>query len=130
MAWSSGMHGLSAAAAAMASHHAAASSLAQLDSVMLFGFISAFATGVSYLYRRNSRAAMLTFAASLAATGVYGFIEGARPLGILEIAWAIDATRRGLRAKSLHPKRRPQRSLFVPDLESRQARYREIFGSN
>ena len=125
MAWTSGVHGLSSAAAIAISHHPMASSHAKLDGVMLFGFISAIATATCYLHRHDGRIGMLTFAASLAATGVYGFIEGAWPLGMLEAAWAIEAARRGLQTKT-----RNRVPRFVPDLASRQDKYREIFGSN
>jgi hypothetical protein len=125
MAWTSGVHGLSTAAA-FASSHPAVAAHAQLDSMMLFGFVSAFATGASYFYRYRSRAAMLTFAVSLAATGAYGVFEGAWPLGVLELAWATKAAWRGLQRK-LGRRRQP---LFAPDLENRQARYRDVFGLN
>jgi len=125
MAWTSGIHGLSAAAA-FASRHPAVAAHAQLDTMMLFGFCSALATGASYFYRYRSRTAMLTFAASLAATGAYGFFEGVWPLGMLEVAWAIKAAGKALRRKS-GSWRRP---LFAANLESRQARYGDVFGLN
>jgi hypothetical protein len=127
MACASAIHRLSPAAWFMAAHHAVPAP--PLDHVMLFGFLSVFAAGVCYLHRHDSRAAMLTFAASLAATGVYGFLEGAWPLGILETAWALGAARKGLQlqGKSFGRKRQP---AFAPDLASRQSRYKEIYGLN
>ena len=127
MAWSSGIHGVAIAAQVAASHHAAAASTAQFDAMMFFGCASVVAAGVSYRYRLRSRAAMFTFAASLAATGLYGFAEGAWPLGMFETGWAILTTRRALLGINLRRRKSPQ---FVPNLESRQSRYREVYGSN
>jgi hypothetical protein len=127
MAWSSGIHGIAIAAQVAASHHPALASTAQFDAMMLFGCASVVAAGVSYRYRLRSRGAMLAFAASIAATGLYGFAEGAWPLGIFETAWAILTTRRAL--LGLDPRRR-RSPLFIPNLQSRQSRYREVYGSN
>ena len=130
MAYASGIHGLSAAAWSVAAHHVATMP-PPLDTVMLFGFVSVFAAGVSYLHRNDSRIAMFTFAASLAASGIYGFLEGAWPLGLLETACALGAARNSLQGKLLASGRRiKRRQYFVPDLHSRQSRYREIYGSN
>jgi hypothetical protein len=128
MAWTSGIHGLSSAAFMSMSHHASTS--AQFDGLMLFGVISAVATAGCYLHRHDGPIAMMTFAASLAASGAYGFAEGAWPLGMLETAWAIGAARRGLRSKASGWKRRSPGALFLPDLESRQSRYGPTLGSN
>jgi len=127
MASSSGIHVLASAAATTISRHPAIVSQIHLDTVMLLGCLSALATGVSYIYRRRSRTAMLTFAASLAVTGLYGFVEGAWPLGLLESAWAIETTRRGLLWVNLRGRRKLP---FAPDLASRQSRYREVYGPN
>ena len=127
MAFSSGVHGLTTAAEVAVSHHAVLASHAQLDTMMLFGCVSAVATGISYIFRSRSQAAMLTFAASLLATGVYGFIEGAWPLGVLQTAWAIETARRGMLSSNLRRRKKP---AFSPDLAGRQARYREVYGSN
>jgi hypothetical protein len=124
MAWSSGIHGLSSAAAIAISHRPAVPLHAQLDLLMLFGCVSVLATGVSYANRRRCPVAMLTFAASLAASALYGFVEGAWPLGM---ACAFHAFRRSLICDQLGWRRR---RMFVPDLESRQSRYRQVFGSN
>ncbi len=127
MAWTSGIHGMPSVAAIAVSHHAMVSPPTQVDGLMVFGCLSAVATAACYLRRHESRAAMLTFAAALAATGIYGFAEGAWPLGMLEVAWAFQAARRGLKSKNPWSARH---RLFAPDLESRQSRYREVFGSN
>jgi hypothetical protein len=124
MAYASEIHRLSAAAGFTAAHHAVPAP--PLNTVMLFGFLSVVAAAVCYLYRHDSRAAMFTFAASLAATGVYGFLEGAWPLGILETMWALGAARKGLQGNRFAT-RSPS---FLPNLKSRQSRYREIYGSN
>jgi hypothetical protein len=130
MAWSSGIHGVTSAALIVASHHPSLSSHSEMDGTMVFGVLSAGMCAACYFQRHKGPVAMLTFAVSLAATGVYGFMEGAWPLGLLETAWAMDAARKGLKAQTpfLHRRHRP--GAFVANLESRQSRYREIYGSN
>jgi hypothetical protein len=134
MAWSSGIHGVSSAALMLAARHPAIPPQAQIDGVMLFGMMSAIAVASCYLNRDRNQATMLAFAASLAAAGIYGFLEGAWPLGLLESFWAIDATRRGLLKQTDSMRRRHRGPAFVPDLKSRQSRYGsrygEVFGSN
>ena len=129
MACAAVIHRLSAAATFAASHHPLILS-PKLDTVMLFGFLAAFAVATCYLHRHDGRIGMFAFAASLAATGVYGFVEGVWPLGLLETAGALEAARRGLQMQGSKRKGVASSSVFVADLEGRHARYREIFGSN
>jgi hypothetical protein len=130
MACASEIHRISSAAWFTAAHHAAA--VPQLDHLMLFGFLSAFAAAACCIYRHESRNSMFAFAAALAAASVYGFLDGAWPMGILSAALALDATRQGLHIKSANPRRTQFRAGCLPtlNLETRQARFREVFGSN
>jgi hypothetical protein len=73
-----------AVAAAATVHHADP----HLDSLMLFGFLSAFLTMLFYLYQNQSKSTKAALAVCLAATAVYGFLQGAWPLGIIQTAWS------------------------------------------
>src|ERR1700722_9955666 len=66
----------------------------QLDSLMLFGFLAAFLTLVFYLNRHQSKAIMAALAVCSAGTALYGFLQGAWPLGLLQAAWSAIALRR------------------------------------
>src|SRR5580704_4347105 len=60
----------------------------EMDQLMVFGFFAAFLTLVVGLYARQSRLGLATFAACLTATAVYGFMQGAWPIAIVQAAWA------------------------------------------
>jgi hypothetical protein len=65
-----------------------------MDGLTAFG---ALAVGSMLLfYALESRAAVfvLAFAAACAASSAYGFMAGAWPFGVIEIAWAAVAMRR------------------------------------
>jgi hypothetical protein len=126
MAWTSGIHMLRPVAFA-AAHHSFVSPEPHVNTLTLFGLISASFTATCYLRRHYGRVAMLSLAASLAATGVYGLAEGAWPLGVLEIAWAVDAVRRGI---TLAATTKRQVRVFAPELSERRARYGQMFDSN
>ena len=66
----------------------------QLDSLMLFGFLSAFLTLVFYLNRHQSKAIMAALAVCLATAAAYGFLQGAWPLGVIETVWSAMTLRR------------------------------------
>ncbi|HVT89767.1 MAG TPA: hypothetical protein VHD56_13005 [Tepidisphaeraceae bacterium] len=58
---------------------------AQLDCVMLFGFLSAFATLACLGHVRKYRGARLLFSLCLACQAIYGFERGAWPLGVVAV---------------------------------------------
>jgi hypothetical protein len=95
--WSLDAPGRIVAVAAMGTvHHAEP----QLDSLMLFGFLSAFLTLVFYLNRHQSKAIMAALAVCLAGTALYGFLQGAWPLGLLQATWSAIALRRSFTPRS------------------------------
>jgi hypothetical protein len=59
-----------------------------------FGLIAVTATLVFYALEDRSPRYVLAFAGGCVASAVYGFLQGAWPFGIVEIAWTIIAFRR------------------------------------
>jgi hypothetical protein len=84
---------------------------------MLFGFLSALFTLVFYLNRHQSKAIMAALAVCLVGTAIYGFLQGAWPLGLLQAAWSATALRRSFMPRS-NRKARPS----PIDIESRISR--------
>ena len=66
-----------------ASHQSGRHLAPQLDVLMLFGFFAGILTLLFWMHRRQSRSAVMGLAVCLAAMAVYGFLEGAWPLGIV-----------------------------------------------
>ena len=60
----------------------------------LFGLAAVTATLVFYALEDRSPAFVLAFAGGCAASSVYGFLQGAWPFGLVEIAWTVVAVRR------------------------------------
>jgi hypothetical protein len=59
-----------------------------------FGLVAVTATLVFYALEDRSPTYILAFAGGCAASAVYGFLQGAWPFGLVEIAWTIVAMRR------------------------------------
>ena len=59
-----------------------------------FGLVSVVATLLFYALEDRSPAYILAFAGGCAASAVYGFLQGAWPFGLVEIAWTVVAVRR------------------------------------
>jgi len=55
---------------------------------------------VFYALDDRSPAFVLAFAGGCAASSVYGFLQGAWPFGLVEIAWTVVAVRRWLRRRN------------------------------
>jgi hypothetical protein len=64
-----------------------------------FGLAAVVATLVFYALEDRSPAYILAFAAGCAASSVYGFLQGAWPFGVVEIAWTLVAIRRWQRQR-------------------------------
>jgi hypothetical protein len=60
----------------------------------LFGLFSVLAALVSYALEDRSSWYILGFAGACALSSVYGFLQGAWPFGVIEIAWTAVALRR------------------------------------
>jgi hypothetical protein len=59
-----------------------------------FGLAAVTATLIFYAFEDRDPGFILAFAAGCLASAVYGFLQGAWPFGVIEIAWTIIATRR------------------------------------
>jgi len=65
-----------------------------IDALTLFGLFAVFACLVCYALESRSNSWTLGFAAACALSSVYGFLQGAWPFGVVEIAWTLVALRR------------------------------------
>jgi len=65
-----------------------------LDTLTLFGLVSVVGCLVCYALEARSNGWTLGFAATCAMSSVYGFLQGAWPFGLVEIAWTVVALRR------------------------------------
>ena len=59
-----------------------------------FGLVAVTFTLICYALEDRSPGYILGFAAGSLASAVYGFLQGAWPFGLVEIAWTIVAVRR------------------------------------
>jgi hypothetical protein len=74
----------------------------QFDNLTLFGLFAVTAMLVCYALESRSRWYVLGFAVACALGSAYGFLQGAWPFGLVEVAWAVVAVRRWqLRQKSM-----------------------------
>lgn len=60
----------------------------------IFGLVAVSFTLVCYALEDRSPLYVLGFAAGCLASSAYGFLQGAWPFGVIEIAWAAVALRR------------------------------------
>jgi len=65
-----------------------------MDPLTLFGSVTVVAMLVFYALEERSPIWRLLFALSCAASSVYGFLQGAWPIGFVEIAWTVIALQR------------------------------------
>ncbi len=99
---------------------------AEMDQLMLFGFLAAFATLVVGLHAKQSKPAQAALAVCLSATAAYCFMQGAWPIGIMQGIWAAAVLRHSLRGKTAVRRAiLPQRKICVD--ESRMSR---MFGAS
>jgi hypothetical protein len=72
-----------------------------LDALSIFGLFAVAAALVSYALEDRSPRWIFAFAIACVLSSVYGFLQGAWPFGIIEIAWTIVALHRWW--KAIHP---------------------------
>jgi len=73
-----------------------------MSRLTLFGLFAVTAMLVCYALEKRSRWYVLLFAVSCALGSVYGFLQGARPFGLVEAVWSVVALRRWWTASSSH----------------------------
>jgi hypothetical protein len=111
--------------------HRAAQPGPPMDCLMVFGFFSAVLTITCYFEQRRSRAGLLVFGLSLAAMSLYGFLDGAWPLGITESVWSIATLRRWIEERRIvGPKAHPAPPKLIGDPEAwaPESRISRMFG--
>jgi len=92
-----------------------------LDPLTLFGFISVFFTLGFYLSRHESGSAMAAFAVCLAGTALYAFLQGAWPLGVVQVIWCATTLWQVFKSRN-NRKGRRARSRVVPPTSERISR--------
>ena len=65
-----------------------------MNALDAFGLFAVTATLVCYALEHRGRVYVLGFAAGCVLGSIYGFLQGAWPFGLVEIAWALVALRR------------------------------------
>jgi hypothetical protein len=68
--------------------------LAVLDELTLFGLLAVTAMLIFYALEDRSPWFILAFAAACALASIYGFLQGAWPIGVIEAIWAAVAIHR------------------------------------
>lgn len=76
-----------------------------LDGLTVFGVISVTAMLVFYALEDRAAGFVLAFAAACMAASLYGFLQGAWPFGVVELAWSGVALRRWWRRRKSGPGR-------------------------
>ena len=74
-----------------------------MDALSLFGLLAVTAMLVAYALEDRSHWFILAFAGACALGSVYGFLQGAWPFGLIEIAWTVVAVRRWTAHRSPPP---------------------------
>jgi hypothetical protein len=69
-----------------------------VTALTLFGLFAVTAMLVFYALENRSPWFILAFAGACVLGSVYGFLQGAWPFGIVEVAWSLVAVRRWHRA--------------------------------
>ena len=65
-----------------------------MNTLTAYGLIVVIAMLVFYALEKRSRWYILAFALTSALSSVYGFLQGAWPFGLVEIAWTVVALQR------------------------------------
>ena len=70
-----------------------------MSALTLFGLFTVIVQLIAYALEDRGRVWVLVFAISCGLGSVYGFLQGAWPFGLIEIAWTGVALRRWWRAR-------------------------------
>lgn len=71
--------------------------------VTTFGAIAVSFMMVMYALEKRHPGFVLAFAVGCLLSSAYGFLSGAWPFGVVEVAWAIVATRRYVEVRASRP---------------------------
>jgi len=70
-----------------------------MNKLSVFGLVAVSAMLVFYALEKRSSWYILAFAGACAMASVYGFLQGAWPIGLVEAVWAVVALDRWRRAR-------------------------------
>jgi hypothetical protein len=93
---------LTASSIVAASHPVVPFTAPPMDVLMVSGFFGSILTLLFWMHQGQSRKCVAALAICLAGMAVFGFIQGAWPLGIMECVWSIAAFRRSLQKNVVH----------------------------
>jgi hypothetical protein len=65
-----------------------------MNPLSIFGLFAVTVTLLCYALERRSRWYVLGFAGGCVLSSIYGFLQGAWPFGLVEIAWTLVAVQR------------------------------------
>ena len=71
-----------------------------MSALTALGAVSAVAMLLFYALEERAHVFVLAFALSCAAASLYGFLQGAWPIGVVEIVWTAVALRRWWRRRT------------------------------
>ena len=71
-----------------------------MDALTLFGLVAVSLMLIFYALEARSPWFVLAFAGACALGSAYGFLQGARPFGVVEAIWALVALRRWMRLQA------------------------------
>jgi hypothetical protein len=105
---------------------------AQFETLMAFGAAGVTLMLFAYAHEKISPNCALLCAVGCLMAAAYGFVQGAWPLGIAQVVWAVAAVRRWRAAVRRH--RRPRRAARRGDTEQKalemtlESRLSRMFG--
>jgi hypothetical protein len=70
-----------------------------MDPLSIFGLFAVTFTLICYVFEPRGRWYVLGFAGGCVLSSIYGFLQGAWPFGLVEIAWTLVAMRRWWQTK-------------------------------
>jgi hypothetical protein len=68
------------------------------DRLSLFGLFAVITQLICYMFEKRNPWWIFAFAISCVLGSIYGFLQGAWPFGVVEIAWTLVALRRWWKA--------------------------------
>jgi hypothetical protein len=87
---------------AATSHQTAQLTPPTLDVLMLTGFLGSILTLLFWMHQKQSKSCVAALAVCLAGMAIYGFLQGAWPLAILECVWSIATFQRWRQKRIVH----------------------------
>jgi hypothetical protein len=82
-------------------HRISAAPPPQIDVLMLSGFLISLLTLVVWMHPVCTRSRTLAFAACLLGLAIFGFLQGAWPLGVVAIVWSAATLQRWRQEKDI-----------------------------